>query len=577
MAEQRLTGLPGAPGLAAGRACVLAAGACASPAPCPSPRRAGELERARRALAAAGAELEAMASRLRAGGRLEEADVVATGALMASDPALEAAVERHTSTGRPAPTAIVARLRRACRRDRRARRRTSRRPRRGRPLARPPSRTARGRRVVARGDDDLVGRGDASGAGAADVVLVADDLGPADVVELDGAVAAIALAGGAQTGHAAVVARGLGIPLALRLGPALLEARAGDPIAVDGDAGTAVLAPSAGTLAAARAAQRRRRAERARASAERELPAITRDGRRVRVLVNAATVAELEAGLAAGAEGVGLIRTELGFLEAHQWPDEAAHRRLLRPLLARLTGRTATVRVLDFGGDKLPPFLQGSQQRGLALLLTAPDALAAQLRAIAAEGAATDLRILLPIAERAADVEAVRDLLGPGVAIGAMVESVAAVEAAGELAAAADFLSIGTNDLAHAAVGSDRFAGAAPPAHDPRVLALVARTAAAAKAAGVPLEVCGEAASDPVAATLLVGLGVDELSVGAARVGGVRAWVRGLDHAAAERIAGEALALSSANEVERLVAQAGDAAREGGDGRGSVVAVGPQA
>ena len=565
MAEQRLTGLPGAPGIAAGRARVLAAARTESGA-IPFALRAGELERARRALAAAGAELEAMASRLRDDGRPEEADVVATGALMAGDPALAAAVERLTNAGRAAPAAIAA----ACDEhaaaiaalgDERL-------------AARAEDVRSLGRRAARLAGGEAEAPVDDSGGEA--VVLVADDLGPADVVELDGAVAAIALAGGAQTGHAAVVARGLGIPLALRLGPALLDARPGDPIAVDGDAGTAVLAPSAETLAAARAGQRRRRAERARAAADRELPAITRDGRRVRVLVNAATVAELEAGLAAGAEGVGLIRTELAFLEARAWPDEAAHRRLLKPLLARLAGRTATVRVLDFGGDKLPPFLQTSQ-RGLALLLAAPEALAAQLRAIAAEGAATDLRILLPIAERAEDVETVRAMLGPGAAIGAMVESVAGVEAAGELAAAADFLSIGTNDLAHAATGSDRFTAAATPVHDPRVLALVARTAAAAKAAGVPLEVCGEAASDPVAATLLVGLGVDELSVGAARVGRVRAWVRGLDHAAAERTAREALALSSAAEVERLVAKAGDAAREGREGRAGVVAVGPQA
>ena len=116
-----------------------------------------------------------------------------------------------------------------------------------------------------------------------------------------------------------------------------------------------------------------------------------------------------------------------------------------------------------------------------------------------------------------------------------------------------------------------------PPAHDPRVLRLVARTAAAAREQGVPLEVCGDAASDPVAATLLVGLGVDELSVGAAHVGRVRAWVRDLEHAAAERAAHEALTLTSAAEVERLVAQAGDADGEGRDGRGSVVPVGPQA
>jgi phosphoenolpyruvate-protein kinase (PTS system EI component) len=255
---------------------------------------------------------------------------------------------------------------------------------------------------------------------------------------------------------------------------------------------------------------------------------------------------------------------------------------MLAPLLSRLRGRTATVRVLDFGGDKVPPFLRGTSARGLALLVTAPDALAAQLRAIAAEGDATDLRVLLPIAERAADVEAVRALLPPGVAVGAMVESVAAVEAAAELAAAADFLSIGTNDLAHAALRTDRFAaGTAAPVHDPRVLRFVARTADAARAAGVTLEVCGESASDPVAVPLLVGLGVDELSVGAARVGTVRAWVRELDHAAAARTAREALTVQSAADVEALVgpliAQAGDAAREGSDGRGSVVAVGPQA
>ena len=112
--------------------------------------------------------------------------------------------------------------------------------------------------------------------------------------------------------------------------------------------------------------------------------------------------------------------------------------------------------------------------------------------------------------------------------------------------------------------------------HDPRVLALVARTAEAARAAGVVLEVCGDAASDPVAVPLLVGLGVDELSVGAAQVGRVRAWVRGLDHAAAQRVARAALDLPGAADVEALVAQAGDAAGESRDGRGGVVPVGPQ-
>jgi multiphosphoryl transfer protein len=303
----------------------------------------------------------------------------------------------------------------------------------------------------------------------------------------------------------------------------------------------------------------------------------------VRVLVNAATVPELEAGLAAGAEGVGLLRTELGFLDARAWPDDAAHRRALAPVLGRLRGRTATVRVLDFGGDKVPPFLDGTEARGIALLLAAPAALAAQLRAIAAEGEGTDLRVLLPLAERPEEIETVRTLL-PGVAVGAMVETVTAAGVAGELAAAADFLSIGTNDLAHDAAGSDRFRTAgAPPAHDPRVLRLVARTAEAARAAGVPLEVCGDAASDPLAVPLLVGLGVGELSVGAARVGRVRAWVRSLEHAAAADAAHAALSLPNAEAVEALlqdcglVAKSGDAAGERRHGRAGVVTVGSQA
>ena len=111
--------------------------------------------------------------------------------------------------------------------------------------------------------------------------------------------------------------------------------------------------------------------------------------------------------LAAGAEGVGLLRTELAFLDAAAWPDEAAHRRMLEPVLELLGGRTATVRVLDFGGDKTPPFLRGISARGVALLLDQPDALAAQLRAI---GAAEGVRVLLPLVRDAADVEAVRAL-----------------------------------------------------------------------------------------------------------------------------------------------------------------------
>ena len=137
---------------------------------------------------------------------------------------------------------------------------------------------------------------------------------------------------------------------------------------------------------------------------------------------------------------------------------------------------------------------------------------------------------------------AILDTLGGALALGAMIELPEAAEAAAEIAAECDFLSIGTNDLTHATLGTDRFAHGDAPAHDPRVLGHIASTARAAKAAGIPLEVCGEAASEPLTVPLLVGLGADELSAGAARVALVRAWIRALDHGDWEQLAQRALA-----------------------------------
>ena len=163
--------------------------------------------------------------------------------------------------------------------------------------------------------------------------------------------------------------------------------------------------------------------------------------------------------------------------------------------------------------------------------------------------------------ESAAHVEAVRALLPAPAALGAMIETTAAVARVAEIAAAADFLSIGTNDLSHAVLGSDRFGGAAARADDPRVLAAMAATARAAARARKPLEVCGEAASEPAVVPLLVGLGVDELSVGAARVGAVRGWIRDLSFA----------------DARKALLERGDAAGERVERDGRVLAIGPEA
>jgi phosphoenolpyruvate-protein kinase (PTS system EI component) len=234
------------------------------------------------------------------------------------------------------------------------------------------------------------------------------------------------------------------------------------------------------------------------------------------------------------------------------------------------------VRVLDFGADKTPPFLRGTPLRGLALLLGHTGELEAQLRAIAAAGAATELRVLLPLVESPDQIAAIRPLLPGGVQIGAMIETRAAVAAAAAIATAADFVSVGTNDLTADVLGENRFRAGAAVAHDPRVLAAIGAICRAAEAAGRVVEVCGEAAGDPLLQPLLVGLGVRELSTGAARVGVARAAVRALDAGAAERLARAALAAPDADEVAALVRQAGHAAAERLDRDRPVVTVGPE-
>jgi phosphoenolpyruvate-protein kinase (PTS system EI component) len=562
MSERVLRGAPASPGLAAGHARVLfhPSGASAR-SPVPEAELDAEAERARRALAETASELQRIGAGLRESGRADEAEIVETGALMAADPLLESAVTTAVLEQRVrASTALLDAT------DEHA----------DAIAALPdPGLAARAddvRSLGRRAARIAAGTVDETGRNGSTFILVAEDLGPADVAEHGHQMAGIALSNGAVTAHAAIVARSLGIPMTVQAGKELLEAGAGSALVVDGAEGEVVLDASPERLELAETASRARAHARAKERADSALPAVTADGRRIRVLVNAATPAEVAAGLAAGAEGAGLIRTELAFLDATGWPSRADHARMLRPLLAALGGSTATVRVLDFGGDKVPPFLRDDPRRGMELLLAHPGAFRAQLTAIAevvggavarelaaepggAAVRAPELRVLLPLARDLRDVTVTRAIvesLGVQVRLGAMIELPEAAAAAHVIAAKCDFLSVGTNDLTHATLGTDRFAHGEAPTHDPRVLRHVASAADAAREAGIPLEICGEAASDPLTVPLLVGLGADELSVGAARVGSVRAWIRGLDYSAARELAHQALAASDAASVERL-------------------------
>src|SRR3954447_17469784 len=385
MGARELRGVAAAPGVAVGVVRLLAA-VGPSGEQVPPERRAAERDRALAALERAARDLEALAERLTREGRPDDAEIVATGALMALDPSLTKAVGNAALPGgRPAADAILE----ACRAQ-------------ADTLAALPDAM-----LAARADDvrslgrraamHVVGEATDAHVEGRDEILVAEDLGPADVAELSDGVRGLALSGGGATAHAAIVARGLGLPLVAGLGSAALALESGELVVLDGAAGLVVASPSRARADAAREALERSARARTRARSQRDLPAETVDGHRVTVLANVAGVAELELALEAGAEGIGLLRTELGFLDAADWPSEEDHMRLLAPILDGLGALPATVRVLDFGADKTPPFLGGEERRGIELLLGAPEALGAQLRAILRARANTDLRVLAPM------------------------------------------------------------------------------------------------------------------------------------------------------------------------------------
>jgi phosphoenolpyruvate-protein phosphotransferase len=550
MTERVLAGVPASPGTAFGGVRRLDAAGEIDGTVLDDSLRPAAAARALEALTQSARELDELAGKLRAEGRTEEADILDAGAMMAEDPMLLESVENAVvSRGLTAASAILVEVETVARQlDTLGDPELAARAADVRSLARRASRLASGAPGGAR--PKTVG----------DAILVAPDLGPADVIELDSDVSGIALAVGGVTGHAAIVARGLGLPMVVGLGNDVLSLIEGEPCIVDADRSAVIASPDNARVDAVRRAIAAAREAHGRAMAARALPTVTRDGRFVRVLANAATPIEVRAALEAGADGIGLLRTELAFLEAMHWPTVAEHRRTLEPVLTPLRGRTATVRLLDFGGDKTPPFLKGVHGRGVELLLEDGEALSAQLEAILETGDATELRVLIPMVTEAGQVRAVRAAIERIAArrgsrvplLAAMVEVPAAAVMADRLAPEVGMFSIGTNDLTSFQLGIDRTRPGGSPAHHPAVLRLISATVEAARTAGIPVEVCGESASNPLVMPLLVGLGVDELSVGAAAVARVRAWVRALDFAEAATIARRALDAESAGQVELL-------------------------
>ncbi|MFO7246180.1 MAG: phosphoenolpyruvate--protein phosphotransferase [Bacillota bacterium] len=406
--------------------------------------------------------------------------------------------------------------------------------------------------------------------GGEPAILAAGELGPAALMALgrSAAVAGLCLAGGGPTAHAVILARSLGLPVVAGLGPELLDVAPGTPVAVDGDLGLVLVEP--GDTARRVLSARAEAARRAREEAEkgRHAPAVMRGGRRVQVAANAGGAGDVAQAMQQGAEGIGLLRTEFLFLDRPEPPGEEEQLAVYLEILAAADPHPVIIRTLDAGGDKPLPYLDTGPEenpflgvRGLRLSLARPDLFRTQLRAVvraAREAGPGRVRLMFPMVSTLEEVEAALAHLEaaggrpPGLEVGVMVEVPAAALMAGHLARLVDFFSIGSNDLTQyvlaAERGSARLAALQDPLH-PAVLALIAGVVEAAHGRGRWVGVCGEMAGDPVAAALLAGLGVDELSMVPARVPEIKALLRRLDEAEARAAAREALGLASASAV----------------------------
>jgi phosphocarrier protein FPr len=384
-------------------------------------------------------------------------------------------------------------------------------------------------------------------------------------------VAGVALAGGAPTGHAAIVARALGIPLALGLGDALLSLPEGEEVIVDGTLGRVLVAPDASErLAAARTNGTIRLAPAP------GLPPLTLP---VIIEGNAGSVREVEQAAAAGAHGIGLLRTELLFLGRTVAPGLDEQRALYRQIRTAMSSGSVVYRTLDVGGDKPagygPPIVEANPAlglRGVRLGLRHPDLLQVQLRALLESSPELPLHVMFPMVATLEEVLLARTALaqaaeasqtaGQSVArevyVGIMIEVPAAALMADALAPAVDFFSIGTNDLVQYTMAADRtnaeLADLAT-ALQPAVLRLVGHVCRAAQEHHRPVAVCGEAAANPLLAPLFVGLGVSHLSVAAQSVAPLHQALSGLQPDACRAAAAAALRAHTSADI-RAIAEA---------------------
>jgi phosphotransferase system enzyme I (PtsP) len=420
----------------------------------------------------------------------------------------------------------------------------------------------------------LLGLEEKEGPHGESLILVAEELSLSDLCLVDHSqLKGVVLASGGATSHASILAKSFEIPTVVGVEHAELVQQ-GDTLIVDGNSGVVYINPGVEVIREYERLDREYRAFNRELEGMRKLPAETRDGLRVGLGANVGLLSDVTFAQQHGAESIGLYRTEVPFLTYHDFPGEEEQLDLYRRVLTSMGGKPVTIRTLDLGPDKYPAYLRLPREdnpflgwRSIRISLEMADLFKVQLRAILQAGAHGPVRVLFPMISSVEEILQVKEILtqvkedlrqegkvfDPWMPIGVMIEVPAAVWLADRLAREVDFFSIGTNDLIQYLLAVDRnnrkVASLYDPLH-PAVLSAVARAVQAAKRAGKRVSMCGEMAADPLCTLLLIGMGLDELSMEPFFVPVIKRVIRSLSYARAQRLTEEVLRLETAQEVK---------------------------
>jgi phosphotransferase system enzyme I (PtsI) len=409
-------------------------------------------------------------------------------------------------------------------------------------------------------------------------IVIAHDLSPADTAQMvKGTVLGFLTDAGGRTSHTAIMARALEIPAVVGLESITRKVETGDTIILDGTTGTVIINPSKSVVSVYKKRKERYKSYGRALFHYKEMPCETTDGHRLSIMGNMEIVEELDSILNHGAEGIGLYRTEFLYMNRKELPTEDEHMEAYMEVVKRVSPAPVVIRTLDVGGDKLLPGMEVSDETNPALGLRAirfclrhKDLFKTQLRGILRASAGGGVKILLPmisgmdelrmskaiLEEAKAELNTEGKPFDPDIEVGAMIEIPSAAIIADIVVKEVDFVSIGTNDLLQYSLAIDRgnehVAYLYEPFH-PAILRIIKMVADAAKKAGVPVGVCGEMAGEPEYALILLGFGIDQLSMNAFSILKVKRLIRSVSLAQAKNICEEVFEFTTAKDVEHYM------------------------